>query len=130
MIGSGDRARRTAILAVPSVLLVGDFTEARYDLLPAFAHFPESRIVYRQDEAGMDKAKARPLPGFCQGPGDDRVQPRAVSDVLRVATLPGIGEALVRRHLEHLAVDDPVPAAGRRGLIGEAIARHGLEAGR
>src|SRR5712691_4901116 len=43
---------------------------------------------------------------------------------------PCIDQAFVRRHLQHLAMDDAIPFAGRRGLEGEVLAFRGLEAGR
>ena len=41
--------------------------------------------------------------------------------------LPGIGEAFVRDHLQHLAVNDAVPRTRRGCLEGETLAFDGLE---
>ena len=57
-----------------SVLLAGDFAEARDNLLPAFAHALERSIVLGQHEAGVDQANARSVFGLGKGEGDDGLE--------------------------------------------------------
>ncbi len=74
----------------------------------------------------MDEAEARPVldPGKGQV---TTVSSREPYPMFPRAAFPGIGETLVGRHLQHLAVDDAVPGAGRPRLECEALALHGLE---
>src|ERR1700687_1838410 len=115
---------------IASILAASDGADGPDNLLPTAAHGLERGIVLRRDEAGMHKAN--PRSGFDpgEGPGDDSVERRAVSDVFLVAALPGIGEAPVRCGLQHLAVNDTVPSAGRGRLEREALSFHRLEARR
>src|SRR3954468_3469940 len=80
-----------ALLRRSSVLFAGNLAETRDNLLPAFAHVVESDLVGRHDKAGMHQAKPRAAFDPGKNPGDDGVQPGAVSDVAVVAASPGIG---------------------------------------
>src|SRR5258705_9512010 len=102
-----------------SVQFAGDAAELLDDLRPAAAHGLERRVVRRRDEAGMHEAKPRAAFDAREGPRDDGVEWRAISDIRLVSTLPGIAEALVRYHLQDLAVNDAVPRAPRRRLEAE-----------
>src|SRR5688572_6102827 len=75
----------------------------------------------------MDDADAGSVFETGKRPGYDGFQLRAVADIRLVPALPGIDEAFVRRDLEHLTVNGPVPGAGRRRLVGETIAFDRLE---
>src|SRR5688572_1451802 len=110
-----------------SVQFAGDGGELLDDLRPAAAHGLERGVVRRRDEARMHEVKPRAAFDAGEGPRDDGVQWRAVPDIRLVTTLPGIGEALVRYHLQDLAVNDAVPGASRRGLEGEVRASHRRE---
>src|SRR6185436_6820113 len=112
------------------LLFAGNAVDVADNLLPTVAHASEGSLVLRQHEAGMDKAKARAVSDPGQGPGDDGVQRRAVADVALMPAFPGVDEALVRLHLQHLAADGAVPGAGRRRLHREVLALDGLEPGR
>src|SRR5260370_6466974 len=125
-----EGAAQAPLVFIASSLLVGDGAQLRDNLLPALAHGFEGGVVLRRDEAGMDKAKARSVSRSRERPRDDSVQRRAVSDVFLVSAFPGIDEALLRRRLQHLAVNDAVPRAGRRRLKREALAGPGLEPSR
>src|SRR5262245_50248152 len=113
-----------------SVLLVGDSADARDDLLPTIAHGLEGGLVPWHDKAGMDEAEACSVLRPGERPGDDCIQQRAVPRVRLVPALPAVDEALVRDHLQHLAMNDAVPRAAGFGLERKALALHRLEPGR
>src|SRR5579859_7999084 len=106
---SGHRARSLdAVFAIASVSLAGGDAEVSENFRPAVAHVLEGSVVLGQDEARMDKAKARSVLDAGKRERDDGIEPRSVADICLVATFPGIGEAFVRHNLEHLAVNGAV----------------------
>src|SRR4030081_1262884 len=108
--------RRASVQLFRGVLFRSDGVEVSDNLLPTIAHILESSIVLREHEAGVDRAKARSVLDPGKDERDDSVQPGAVADVPLVSAFPGIDEAFVRDHLQHLAVNDTVPRAGRPRL--------------
>jgi hypothetical protein len=57
------------------ILLGRDGADVSDNLLPTFAHVRERRLVLRQHEAGVDKAKARAVFNPGKAERDDRLQP-------------------------------------------------------
>src|SRR5271165_5455496 len=82
--------RRQSMRLSRRVLLRSDGVEALEDLRPSLAHVPESRVVLRRDEAGMDEAKPRSVVDPAEDQRDDRVQPRTVADVSLMSARPGV----------------------------------------
>src|SRR5882757_4343061 len=112
------------------VVFPGDGVDLLQDLRPSFAHALERKIVPRRAEAGMHQAKPGAAIDLGERQRDDGLEARAVSDIVVMPASPCVDQPLVRRRLQYLAMDDAVPFAGRRGLVGELLALRGLEAGR
>src|SRR5271165_7262543 len=88
--------RRASVQRLRRVLLGSDGVYGLEDLRPSLAHVPESRVVLRRDEAGMDEAKPRSIVDPAEDQRDDRVQPRTVADVSLMSARPGVDQPFVR----------------------------------
>src|SRR3984957_10553789 len=60
------------------LLFAGHGADPADNLLPAFTHIPERRIVLRRHEAGMHETKPCAAVDLRESQGDDRVEARAI----------------------------------------------------